>query len=181
MSTLRGQLLIASPTLGDPNFRRSVVLVADHGEEGAMGIILNRPLDTTVGDTLPDLTDLVEPDQPLYQGGPVQLSAVLVLAEWDDPSVAADLILGDVGFATNQHGLEDLATAARRARAFVGYAGWGPGQLEGEVEREDWIVEPAQAGDLLAEDPEDLWRTVLARKGGRYALVARMPEDPSVN
>jgi len=178
---MRGQLLIAGPDLLDPNFQRTVVLIAEHGDEGAMGVVLNRRSDTSVADAIPDLADLVEPDECVHVGGPVQPSGVVVLAEFDDPAAAAARVLGDVGFVAADTEMSDLPELTRRVRVFAGVSGWGPGQLESELDRDDWIVAPAQRTDVFSEDPDSLWSEVLERKGGRYALVARMPLDPSMN
>jgi putative transcriptional regulator len=176
--SLRGSLLIAGPTLLDPNFRRTVVLVADHDEEGAMGVILNRPSGMTVAASAPDLEPLVGGEVPIFAGGPVQPTAGVVLAEVLEPE---EPIFADVVLLPGLEELSDNAGSAQRLRVFAGYAGWGPGQLDGELERDDWIVEPARPDDVFSEDPESLWAEVLVRKGGQYALVARMPDDPSLN
>lgn len=181
MDSLKGQLLLASPALFDPNFRRAVVLVTEHNEEGAAGLVLNRPSDTTVAEAVPDLTPLLEEDAPVYVGGPVQESAVLVLAEFDDPEDAAGIVLDDVGFVPGDGDFDLLAAATRRVRVFAGYAGWGPGQLESELEEDSWIVEAPAGPDLFAEPENDLWSAVLRRKGGIYRMVSLMPEDPSQN
>ena len=181
MESLRGQLLVAGPSLLDPNFARTVVLIGEHTEEGALGVVLNRPSDTPVVEAVPDLADLVDDDDPVHVGGPVQPSAVLVLAEFEDPETASQLVTGDVGFLAVEDEEERVAAALRRARVYAGYAGWGPGQLEDEVERDDWIIEPCGAEDVFDEDAPSLWSRVLDRKGGRYRLVARMPLDPSLN
>ena len=181
MDSLRGKLLIASPSLLDPNFARAVVLIGEHNEDGALGVVLNRPSDTAVDEAVPDLADLVSDEAPVHVGGPVQPAAVLVLAEFDQPDEASAIVVEDVGFLAVDDDDDRVATALRRARVFAGYAGWGPGQLEAELERDDWIVEDARAADVFAEEPETLWSDVLRRKGGQYRLVARMPLDPSVN
>ena len=117
----------------------------------------------------------------VHVGGPVQPEAVLVLAEFDDASAAATIVVGDVGFASSDDDLEALAGATRRARVFAGYSGWGPGQLEVELEEESWLVEPAESVDLFPGPEDDLFATVLRRKGGTYRVLALMPEDPSTN
>ncbi len=180
--SLRGKLLLASPTLLDPNFVRTVVLIAEHTEEGAMGLVLNRPAASTVIEAVPDLAWLTGGDEQVYVGGPVAETAVIVLAEFDRPDVAGALVEDDLGFiGTDADDPEALEGAIRRARVFAGHAGWGPGQLEGELEEEAWIVEAPIPPELFPDDPATLWSDVLERKGGEYALVARMPEDPSVN
>ena len=182
MASLRGKLLLASPTLLDPNFVRTVVLIAEHTDEGAMGLVLNRPAETLVTDAVPDLAWLASEDANVFVGGPVAETAVIVLAEFERPEVAGALVEGDLGFVgTEADDPEALEGAIRRARVFAGHAGWGPGQLEGELEEEAWIVEPPQREEIFTAAPEELWAAVLRRKGHRYALLATMPPDPSLN
>jgi putative transcriptional regulator len=180
--SLRGKLILASPTLLDPNFARTVVLIAEHTEEGAMGLVLNRPADATVSEAVPDLAWLTGDDDRVYVGGPVAETAVIVLAEFDRPEVAGALVEPDLGFiGTDADDPEALDGAVRRARVFAGHAGWGPGQLEGELEEESWIVEPPRREEIFTDDAEALWAAVLRRKGRQYALLATMPLDPSLN
>ena len=181
MDSLKGQLLLASPALFDPNFRRAVVLVTEHTEDGAAGLVLNRPSETAVSDAVPDLVPLVGGEEPVYVGGPVQESAVLVLAEFDDPDDAAMLIVDDVGFVPGDGDFDLLAGATRNARVFAGYAGCGPGQLEAEVDESSWIVDAIPDTGVFPEPGDDLWGEVLRDKGGVYRVVALMPEDPTVN
>ncbi len=174
--------MLAAPALLDPNFRRTVVLITEHTDEGAAGLVLNRPSRTTVGEVVPDLTRLTDDEAPVWVGGPVQQEAVLVLAEFDDPEDAAAIVTDDVGFVPGDGDFELLAVVTRRARVFAGYAGWGPGQLEAELEEGSWLVEPVEGIDLFAEPgTTDLWGSVLRRKGGVYRVLALMPEDPSQN
>jgi putative transcriptional regulator len=181
MESARGKLLIAGPALLDPNFWRTVVLVIEHTDEGALGLVLNRPSETTVGEAVPQLEELVDLDEQLYIGGPVQPSSVIVLAEFEDATDAALIAFDDVGVLGKGASLDDVGAGVRTGRAFVGHAGWGPGQLDSELDRGDWILEPARREDAFAGDPSELWPGVLTRKGGSYALIARMPPDPSVN
>lgn len=181
MDSLRGQLLVAAPSLLDPNFHRTVALIADHGEDGALGVILNRPAELTVGEGVPELSGALDEDEPLWLGGPVRAEGVIVLAEWEEQDDRRPRILGDIGLLAPDTGIDDLAEHARRARAYAGYAGWGPGQLEVELERDDWVVLDATVEDVFCTEPEDLWVRVLTREGGSYALLARMPDDPSMN
>lgn len=178
--SLRGRLLVASPGLLDPNFRRAVVLITEHNEDGAAGLVLNRPSDAEVSKLVPVLDDLVEEGDSVWIGGPVQPNAVLVLGEFLDPDDAAVPLFGSLGFPSLDDPEEIVARTTRR-RVFAGYAGWGSGQLEEELAREDWILEEAQNDDAFTEAPGELWADVLRRKGGIYELVARMPEDPSLN
>ena len=181
VDSIRGQLLIAGPTLGDPNFWRTVVLIVEHNDEGAFGLVLNRPSETTVAEAVPQLSELVDPDLDVLVGGPVQQSGVIVLAEFEDPADAAMIAFEDVGIVGTTSEVIETSTGVRSARAFAGHAGWGPGQLEDELERGDWILEPARRADAFTADPSELWPVVLTRKGGSYALMARMPADPSLN
>jgi putative transcriptional regulator len=178
MESVKGQLLVATPSLYDPNFRRSVVLIAEHSEQGAMGVVLNRPSETTVAEAVPDLATLVEEQERLHVGGPVEPQAVVVLAEFEDPEDAASLVLGDIGFLAAE---SELEPATRRARVFAGYAGWSSGQLESELEEDAWILEPARPEHVFAAAAEDLWGAVLRRKGGQFAVLSLMPPDLSLN
>jgi putative transcriptional regulator len=180
-STLRGQLLVASPALLDPNFRRTVVLIAEHDDSGAMGVVLNRLTELSVGDAAPVLGDIVERDAVVHDGGPVQPTAVVIVAQFVDPATAGVRVFGDVGFVAGDADFDAIAPELRQARVFAGLAGWSPGQLEAEIERDDWILEPARADDVFSDDPDALWASVLERKGGSFALLARMPPDPSLN
>jgi putative transcriptional regulator len=146
-----------------------------------MGLVLNQPTDTTVADAVPDFEPLVDDEAVIYVGGPVEPGAITMLAEFDDPGEAATLLVGDVGFVRGDADPAIAAAATRRARVFAGYAGWAPGQLEAELEEESWIVEQPLPAEVFTDDPDELWSAVLRRKGGQYALVARMPVDVSVN
>jgi putative transcriptional regulator len=182
MDSLRGKLILAGPLLKDPNFDRTVVLISEHNEDGAMGLVLNRPSEATVGDAVPDLTWIADPDDTIYVGGPVAPNGVIVLAEWDDPAKAVVLVEGDLGFVPGDAEDPDaLAAAVRRARVYAGHAGWGPGQLEGELAEEAWIVEAPRREELFSDDAEGLWPAVLRRMGREFALLSTMPPDPSLN
>ncbi len=179
--SVRGQLLIAGPALQDPNFWRTVVLVVEHTDEGALGLVLNRPSETTIGEAVPELEVLVDPGEQLFIGGPVQPSSVIVLAEFEDPRDAALIAFDAIGILGTSSSPPEPAADVRTGRAFVGHSGWGPGQLDTELERGDWILDTARRQDAFSATPRELWSEVLTRKGGSYALVARMPPDPSVN
>jgi putative transcriptional regulator len=182
VDSLRGTLLLASPALLDPNFHRTVILIAEHTDNGAMGLVLNRPAETTVAEAVPDLAQIAGPDEPIHVGGPVASEAVIVLAEFEDHGLAGVLLEGDIGFVGSVgEDLEALAAGVRRARVFAGHAGWGPGQLDAELEQESWIIEPPLPDEIFTADPEELWAAVLRRKGREYALLATMPPDPSLN
>jgi putative transcriptional regulator len=164
----------------DPNFRRAVVLVAAHDEDGAVGLVLNRVTETPVVDAVPDLAEILEPNACLSIGGPVQTEAVVVLAEWDDVDAAGAIVFGRVGLMGSEAESERVAAATSRVRVFAGYAGWGGGQLEAELAERSWVIEEAHAEDVFGDEP-DLWAAVMRRKGGAFRLVATMPDDPSLN
>ena len=180
MESLRGQLLIAGASLVDPNFRRTVVLVGEHNEDGALGVVLNRPAPVPVREVVPPLGSLVAEDEQIFIGGPVQPQGAVVLAEFQEPDQASLLVFGSIGFLLGDVEHDDLA-GLRRARVFAGYAGWGPGQLEQEMKESSWIAEPALPDDVFAPRPAQLWSDVLRRKGSSYRLLSLMPEDPSLN
>jgi putative transcriptional regulator len=170
----RGKLLIAAPQLTD-YFHRTVVLVIEHNEDGAMGLVLNRPTDSEVAEAVPSLAGVVDDDALVHAGGPVQPSSVLVLGDFEEPEDAGTPVAGTLGLLDPERPAADM----RRARVFAGYAGWAPGQLDMELEQEAWIVEDAAPDDPFSGD--DLWSRSLQRKGGQYALLASMPEDPTLN
>lgn len=172
-------MLVAGGALLDPNFHQTVVLVTEHSEDGAMGVVLNRPGAVSVAQAVPEVHGLVEDGAPLFVGGPMQNEAVIVLAEFTRHDVDARLILDGIGYLEAR--ALDAEVPVARARAFAGYAGWSPGQLEREVESNSWIIEPALPGDVFSDDPAHLWNTVLRRKGGEHAILSLMPLDPSVN
>ncbi len=179
MEFLAGRLLISSPSLVDPNFRRTVVLMTHHDEEGAVGIVLSRPSELRIADAVPDLGGLPSTDDVVYVGGPVQPEAVVVLVELEEPDEGITPIVGNVAYMPPDVSPDELQL--RRARVFAGYSGWGPGQLEAELEEPAWIVANAEPDDVFAADPDELWRTVLGRKGGKFTLIASMPYDPRLN
>ena len=181
MATLRGKLLVATPDLEDPNFFRTVVLLLEHTDEGAVGVVLNRPSETAVAHAVPDLSDVVPPDDPVFIGGPVSPGSVIALAEYRDPGTVESTICGSIAPVEFGTAPDELVEQVTRARAFAGYAGWGPGQLEGEIEEEAWITQPAKADDVFFGDPDRLWAAVLDRMGDQYRLLARMPDDPRLN
>jgi putative transcriptional regulator len=181
-----GKLLIAEPLLADPNFDRSVVLMIEHTHEGALGVVLNRPTDLEVGDVLSDWSDLAAPPTVLYLGGPVQQNGVLALGRRRagaeaDAAIGLTPVLGDVGTVDLNLEPHDLAAGVDGVRFFVGYSGWGEGQLEAELAEGAWLVAPAEAGDVFAPDPRAMWRAVLRRQGGRVSMLAHFPAHPSLN
>ena len=183
---LKGKLLLATPPLADPNFDRTVVLMLEHNDDGALGLVLNRPTMEDVDELLPAWRPLVTGEPVLFDGGPVEHAAVIGLA-WvrpdpDDvvlPPDEAEEGLGTVDLSGDPFGLQERV---EQLRLFRGYAGWGPGQLEDELEANAWIVVDADRGDAFTGAPQSLWRDVLRRQGGSLARMGdRIPDDVSVN
>jgi putative transcriptional regulator len=172
--TLRGHLLIAAPSLFD-YFRRTVVLVIEHTPEGALGVVLNRESETRVAEAVPQLAELAAQDDLVRIGGPVATQSVVALGEFGDPSEAGTHVIGRLGTLDPDSPNESLL----RLRVYAGYAGWGAGQLEGELEQDAWLVAPAEVDDPFSE--ADIWSRALERRGGAYRLLATMPPDPSQN
>ena len=171
---MRGHLLIAAPSLFD-YFRRTVVLVLEHTSDGAMGVVLGRSSDTRVADAVPLLAELPGADDLVYFGGPVSPQSVVALGDFGRPEEAGTQVVGSLGTLDPDGTNESL----RRVRVYAGYAGWSPGQLDGELEQGAWIVQDADPEDPFRAG--DIWADALARKGGRYRLMATMPADPSLN
>jgi len=179
---LKGQLLLDSGQLRGSFFQRTVVLICQHDAEGAFGLVLNRSTGKNVGElVVADLPEALK-SSPLYLGGPVQPSALSFLhtdAFLPDANVLPNLSLG--------HSLDCLIdigeslSPTQKTRMFVGYAGWSPGQLEDEMERKAWLTHPASLELVFDVKPDDLWQSILRRKGWKYKLLAQMPEDLSLN
>lgn len=181
MDSLRGHLLIAGPSLEDPSFRRAVVLVGEHGEEGAMGVVLNRASPVTVGEAAEPLASIAGEDALVHVGGPVQPDAIVVLADFADPALGGVVVFESVGFLPGEVVSTEALGELRDVRVFAGYAGWGAGQLEAELAEGAWIVEPARAEDVFSDEPDRLWSDVLRRRGGHDAVLALLPSDPRLN
>lgn len=181
---LVGRLLVASPALTDPNFRRSVVIMLDHGEDGALGLVINRPLGVDVSAALPAWQPFATAPARLYRGGPVQLDSALGLCavpgDSEEP-VGVKRILGSLGLVDLDTPPQVVAGGLAGLRIFAGYAGWENGQLEQEIKEGAWYVVEAEARDAFSEDPSVLWREVLRRQRGDLALVSTFPDDPSLN
>jgi putative transcriptional regulator len=172
--SLRGQLLIAAPSLFD-YFRRTVVLVIEHTDEGAMGVVLNRESELLVSDAVPQLAELAGGEELVHIGGPVAPESVVALGDFADIDEAGTCVTGPLGTLDPDAGNESL----RRLRVYAGYAGWAAGQLEDELAQEAWVVAPAEPEDPFSGG--DMWSRALERRGGAYRLLATMPPDPSQN
>lgn len=178
-----GVLLVASPLLGDPNFRRTVVYVLDHRGDGSVGVVLNRPSEVTLLDVLPQWWDLASAPRTLFVGGPVETNAALCLAEARPGSVPPGwtAVSGPIGLTDLDTDPAAVETGLHQVRVFAGYAGWDGGQLAGEISEGAWMVVAGHPTDVFADPGTDLWRSVLRRQGGKVSLLATYPEDPRLN
>jgi putative transcriptional regulator len=179
-----GALLVATPALGDPHFDRAVVLLVDHDEDGALGVVLDRPTPVDVVDILPAWAPHVTGDAVVFAGGPVGTDTALALARVapaTDPPVGFRSVVGGLGLVDLDTPPELLAPALLDLRVFAGYAGWGPGQLEDEIASDAWFMVEAEPGDPFGSRLGGLWRAVLRRQRGPLAWVSTTPADPTMN
>lgn len=175
---LIGRLAVATPSLRDPNFAHTVVLLLDHGPDGALGVVLNRPSEVPVETVLPEWAGLAMTPEVVFAGGPVQTDALVGLARGTVRRPDATQVLPGVGALDLAGDPDEQPTVAEAVRLYAGYAGWSAGQLEAEIEAGGWFVVEARADDAFSPDPERLWRRVLVRQGGLFVTV---PNDPSSN
>ena len=181
-----GTLLLANIDLLEPTFRRSVIYVVEHNDGGTLGVVLNRPSETAVYNVLPQWADLVAKPRTMFVGGPVKRDAALclgILRVGVDPDGMTGLrhVAGRIVMVDLDADPELIATSVEGLRIFAGYSGWTIGQLEGEIERDDWIVLSALPSDVLVQPRVDLWSRVLRRQPLPLALLATHPVDLSRN
>jgi putative transcriptional regulator len=173
-NSTKGKLLLATPPLVDPNFDRTVVYMLEHNDQGALGVVVNRPTDEAAIEGLDVWCELLSPPAVVFAGGPVELDALIGLAWTGDADAQVEAV--DLGEPPTE-----AAPVLARFRLFRGYSGWSPGQLDAELEAGAWIVLAARTTDVFCEDPDGLWRAVLRRQGGRLAWIADAPDDLSAN
>lgn len=180
---LTGRLLVATPALEDPNFSRAVVLILDHDEDGALGVVLNRASSLGMRETLGGWTDLAAEPPVFFGGGPVEPEAIVALGRASFPEVgeASTAILERIRLVDLGADPQQAAADLERVRVFAGYAGWAPGQLEEEIDQGAWFAVDARAEDVFTDDPERLWQQVLRRQRGTLAMFATFPLDPTTN
>jgi putative transcriptional regulator len=176
-----GRLLVATPLLGDPNFSRTVVYLLEHDGGGTVGVILNRPSHTPVGQVLPDWHDAVSGPAVVFGGGPVQPDGALCLGQLESGTPGIREVVDGVSTVDLDGDVAVIAPIARRLRVFAGHAGWSSGQLEAERAEGAWWVLRGGPEDLFSEDPRTMWRTVLRRQPPPLSLVSTFPADPSLN
>ncbi|WP_295700834.1 YqgE/AlgH family protein [Lapillicoccus sp.] len=181
---LAGRLLVATPQIDVGTFRRAVILLLHHNEGGAQGVILNQPLEADIDAVLPGWKSVATVPQTVFRGGPVELDSAigLVTVPGDDPEpMGVRHLFGGLGLVDLDAPPSLVAPEIAGMRVFAGYAGWSPEQLEDEVRRGDWYVVDHEARDAFSGEPEGLWERVLRRQDDDLKLVARYPDDPSMN
>ena len=176
---------MATPLLGDPNFSRTVVLMLEHDAEGSLGVVLNRPSPLPVDDPLPDWARFAADPPVVFVGGPVAKGSVIALARHSVdvtlPDGTWDHVIGRVGVLDIGVDADEVGPALDAVRVFTGYAGWGPEQLDGEIDEGAWFVVDAEAEDALTVIPDELWARVLRRQPPPLNRLALYPADPAVN
>ena len=180
-----GRLLVASSALVDPNFVATVVLLLDHDADGSLGVVLNRPTPVAVASVLPDWADSVADPSVLFEGGPVSTDSALAVAAvppgGDSEPVGFRRLFAETGIIDLDTPFEVLAPAMTRMRVFAGYAGWGAGQLEAEIQEGSWYVVESTTEDIFGTEPTRLRSEVLRRQPGELAWLSTRPLDPSQN
>lgn len=167
-----GRFLIAKRSLRDPNFAEAVILLLSYSERGSMGVIINRPTGVRLATALPKIKELRDRPDRVFMGGPVAVNTMLLLARFRTRLADSQLIFGDVYASGSMRALREVVGQAgktERLRAYVGYAGWGPGQLDQEIGRGDWLVAPADAAAIFDTTPSDVWRKLLDRFSVEWA------------
>ncbi len=166
----------------DPNFKRTVLLICEFSTEGAVGFILNRPFSGRLNDVLDDFPDF---DVPLWLGGPVQTDSLHYLHNLGNQLEGSIEIFPGIYWGGDFETLRSMIALGQvdpsDIRFLLGYSGWGPGQLQDEVDEKSWISLKAKANDVLLPNDRDLWSQILQRQGGEYKVIATYPEDPQLN
>ncbi len=177
--SLAGRILVARPDLEDPRFNATLMLLLEHGSEGALGVVINRPSKLELADAFPDWEDMGADPNVVFAGGPVDRDALIALGR--PAQMDGDLVLGAHPVDLDDQPALVEASGVSAIRVFAGYAGWDAGQLEGEIANDDWWVVEATIDDLFTGDPDGLWARVLRRQGGELAWYAHFPTDPTLN
>jgi putative transcriptional regulator len=185
MPRLAGRLLVATPSLEDPNFDRTVVLLLAHTPAGALGVVLNRPSQGDVDEFVPHWSEVAAPPNRMFLGGPVSLDSVIGLARTDaevlDLAGPFTPIFGSVGTVDLHRAPDEMGVPLAAVRLFAGSAGWSSVQLENEIAEGSWFVVDAEPTDVFTADPAELWRVVLRRQSGTLAWYANAGADPRFN
>jgi putative transcriptional regulator len=191
---LGGKALVATPVIGDERFAQAVILIVNHDDEGALGLVLNEPGFIAVDETLPVWSERAGPPSLVFMGGPMSPDRALGLAQVDrraphhaEPGAFTALPQwpsdddATVGLLDLSVDPDEVPAEVHSVRIFAGYAGWGPGQLESELSVGAWWTTPVRAADVLGDDPGGLWARIVARQPGTRALFSRFPGDPGLN
>jgi putative transcriptional regulator len=184
MSSLAGRLLIAEPMMSEENFERTVILMIEHNDEGAVGVVVNRPSELDASDLVPEWSHLVVEPQVVFVGGPVSQTGVIGLGRRDDlatPIAGWGDVVGRCGTINLHLDPFEVGAGIAGVRLFAGFSGWGAGQLEGELAAGAWYVVDAREDDAFTADPRRLWHDVLRRQPSELSLLADFPPHPSLN
>jgi putative transcriptional regulator len=179
----KGKILISEPFLLDPNFKRTIILLTEHGEEGSLGFVLNKPTDHFIHSLVEDFPEF---NAKVFYGGPVQLNMLQFIyrAEYAFIESSIEIMPGlywGGSFDILKSMIEAGSVNAEDFRFFLGYSGWGEEQLDTELDAKSWIVAGATIENIFSEEPDKLWRDTLKGMGKKFALLASFPENPSVN
>ncbi len=180
----KGIFLIATPSLREPNFRQTVVLLCEHGEEGALGVVINRQTEMNITEVLPQVPILEGQNHMVFEGGPVQRNHLLILYKTPEGPEDTHHVFDGVYLGGNMTALENILKnpfSQDNFRTFMGYSGWAPGQLESEMEIGSWLTLPADSSFMLDRDDTRLWGDILRSLGDQYAIYTDMPTDPQMN
>ncbi len=179
LMTTRGRYLVATPALNDPNFELTVLFMLEHSEEGALGVVLNRPSELPVAGTIDEWSDLTAEPKVVFVGGPVSPSSVIALAtvQLDDAGPHWNQVVGRLGTVDLEVPPSEVP-GVEQVRMFAGYASWAPGQLEAELVDDAWFVIDAELQDVHTDDPAELWWTVLDRQPGELGRLRHYPREP---
>lgn len=182
MEPTRGKILISEPFLGDFYFSRSVVLIAEHNEEGSFGLIVNKPLSTEFNEVVKDFPEF---NSRIYLGGPVQNNSLFFMHTLGELIEGSQEILNGLYWGGDIEQVKDMITlnqiTPENIRFYIGYSGWASDQLNGELKRNSWLVSDINADTLLHSKPEDLWNISVNAMGDKYAFWSKFPVDPSMN
>ena len=180
----KGIFLVATPSLRDHNFRQTVILLCEHGEEGALGVVVNRPTKINITEVLPQIPILEGQKHMVFSGGPVQRNHLLILYRTPEEPENTHHVFNGVYLGGNMATLEEIVKnpfSPDNFRAFMGYSGWAPGQLENEMESDSWLTLPADSSFMFDWDHTRVWTDILQSLGTQYQIYRDMPIDPQMN
>ena len=180
----KGIFLVATPSLRDHNFRQTVILLCEHGEEGALGVVVNRPTKINITEVLPQIPILEGQKHMVFSGGPVQRNHLLILYRTPEEPENTHHVFNGVYLGGNMPALEEIVKnpfSPDNFRAFMGYSGWAPGQLENEMESGSWLTLPADSSFMFDWDHTRVWTDILQSLGTQYQIYRDMPIDPQMN